>query len=98
MLDNIWLDKSMSNYPKDVYKEVKVIVAQEPNVETVKLKDKNILLGPAFSLPAMVNDSKTDVLMLPFANVGKWYKNPEEKGDKNAARYSYAIWLNKYNE
>lgn len=64
----------------------------------VKLKDDNVLLGPAYKVPAIVNGVKTDVVMLPFANAGKWYKDAANKGDSKAATYSYAIWLNKYKQ
>ena len=32
-------------------------------------------------------------LLVPFANVGVWYKDPAKKPDRNSAAYSYAVWL-----
>lgn len=96
MADNIWLNNSMPNYPKKVGSDVKIIVNEHPNYQVVKLKDDNVIAGPAYKVPVMVNGNKTDVIMLPFSNAGKWYKDAQNKGDKNAATYSYAIWLNKF--
>jgi hypothetical protein len=98
MVDNIWLDSTMSNYPQKVDSDVRVLVREKPAYEKAKLQDSNVLLGPAFKVPAMVKGVKTEVIMLPFANAGKWYKDEAHKGDKNAASYSYAIWLNKNQE
>jgi DUF1680 family protein len=96
MVDNIWLDEKMANYPKKVSEDVKVIITENPKYEVVKLNDGNVLAGPAFRVPVMINSTKTDVIMLPFSNAGKWYKDPLNKGDNKAPTYSYAIWLNKY--
>jgi DUF1680 family protein len=98
MVDNVWLDSTMSNYPKQVDRDVQVLVTEKPGYEKVKLQDSDVLLGPAFKVPAIVKGVKTDVIMLPFANAGKWYKDEANKGDKRAATYSYAIWLNKFQE
>jgi uncharacterized protein len=95
MVDNIWLDKSSPNFPVNVGAEVKVLAAENPNYKTVELNDDNVLLGPALKVPAFVNGVKSDVIMLPFANVGKWRKNEKDTVDKNSDAYSYAVWLNK---
>ena len=96
MVDNIWLNESASNYPQNVSKDVKVLVTDIPKYEVIKLKDDNVLAGPAYKVPVMVNGIKTDVIMLPFSNAGKWYKDTSNQGDKNAATYTYAVWLNKF--
>lgn len=95
MVDNIWLDSTMSNYPGNIDNDLKVIVTKSPNYGSIKLSDDNVVMGPAYKVPAIIKGVKTDVIMLPFSNVGKWYKDPSKKGDKMAPTYSYAIWLNK---
>jgi DUF1680 family protein len=96
MIDNVWLHESVPGYPKNPGQDVKVILSGNPVYEVIKLKDDNVLAGPAYKVPVMVNGMKTDVIMLPFSNAGKWYKDASRKGDKDAATYSYAIWLNKF--
>src|SRR6185437_10168227 len=29
----------------------------------------------------------------PFANIGRWYRDPAHKPDSNAAAWTYAVWL-----
>lgn len=37
---------------------------------------------------------KEEVLMLPFANIGRWYRNEAEKEKvRNTQTYPYAVWL-----
>ncbi len=98
MADNIWLDTTMTNYPKNVAADVQVLVSGSPVYEKVKLQDDNVLLGPCFRVPAVVKGVRTNIVMLPFANAGKWYKEEARRGDKNAATYSYAIWLTRFRE
>jgi DUF1680 family protein len=96
MADNIWLNSNMANYPQNVDKDVKVFAEDTPRYEVVKLKNDNVLLGPVFKVPVQIKDEKSDIIMLPFANAGNWYKDAKNKGDRNASYYSYAVWLNKF--
>ncbi|MGV8136086.1 MAG: beta-L-arabinofuranosidase domain-containing protein [Mangrovibacterium sp.] len=96
MADNIWLNNAMANYPREVDKDVKVFPEKNPGYEVVKLKSDNVLLGPVYKVPVRINDITSDVIMLPFANAGNWYRDAKGKGDRNASSYSYAIWLNKF--
>lgn len=98
MVDNVWLDETSANYPKDVANDVAVMVTSSPQYKTIKTKEKDAILGPVYQVPVMINGQKKDVVMLPFSNVGKWYKDDKTKGDKNAATYSYAIWMHQFNE
>lgn len=95
MADNIWLNNNGTNYPQEVDKDVEVIPEQNPRYEQVTLKTDNILLGPIYKVPVQIKGERTDVIMLPFANAGNWYKDATDKGDRNASTYSYAVWLNK---
>lgn len=93
MVDNIWLNQNMPDYPQKVDDDVRVIVSDKPEYKTVLLSDSNVVLGPAYIVPAVVKGTRKDVVMLPFANAGKWYKDSTDKVDNKAAKYSYAIWL-----
>lgn len=95
MADNIWLDKNVAGYPENVSKDVVVRRIDHPVYPTFPLKSDQLLLGPAFLIPAKVRGKDAKIVLLPFANVGVWYKDSTDKGNPNAADYSYAIWLNK---
>ena len=58
------------------------LVTENPDYKTVELNDDNALLGPALKVPAFVNGVKSDVIMLPFANAGKWRRNEKDTVDK----------------
>jgi hypothetical protein len=52
-------------------------------------------MGPALMTRMNTPDGqKQEVLMLPFANIGRWYKNEAEKERvRNTPTYPYAVWL-----
>jgi DUF1680 family protein len=95
MADNIWLNAKSTNYPQEVDKDVKVFAEENPDYEVAKLKSDNFLLGPIYQVPVQIKGVKTDIIMLPFANAGNWYKDARDKGDRNALTYSYAVWLDR---
>lgn len=97
MVDNIWLDKTKALYPNEVAKEVRVDPSRIADIKEVKLQTEATILGPTYEVPVVIKDKETTVPMLPFSNVGKWYQNANDKGDKFAPTFSYAIWLNKIN-
>jgi hypothetical protein len=35
----------------------------------------------------------TDVILSPFTNTGQWFRPDEQKPQKNATAFTYAIWL-----
>ncbi len=52
-------------------------------------------MGPGLATQLFsVDGKKLDVLMLPFANIGRWFRTEEEKQKvRNTKAYPYAIWL-----
>jgi hypothetical protein len=52
------------------------------------------MLGPGYKVPVQLADGKnTTIDVFPFANIGKWYKDPAGKPARDSKAYSYAIWL-----
>jgi hypothetical protein len=52
------------------------------------------LLGPALRAEFLsVDGVKVRPLLLPFANVGRWYRNADAKPERNSKAFSYAIWF-----
>jgi len=62
-------------------------------LKAVPAPDSNIL-GPGYELTLVKGDGEKAVLpVYPFANIGKWYRDPAHKPDSNTAAWTYAIWL-----
>ena len=51
-------------------------------------------LGPAFAVRIALDGGKqARALMLPFANIGVWYRSEAERGSRGGHRDAYAVWL-----
>ena len=51
-------------------------------------------LGPAFVVRiARLDGSRARATMLPFANIGTWYRTDAERATRKGRRDSYAVWL-----
>lgn len=52
------------------------------------------LLGPAYRVRiALADGQRALATMLPFANVGMWYRDEAEKRERKGRRDGYAVWL-----
>lgn len=91
MLDMVWNDFPDGKGNTDIAKDIRV----DMNVKPLrKSMDDSAILGPGYLVNGLYKGEETKLLMIPFANVGKWYKgNKEPDSKKNEAAYSYAIWL-----
>lgn len=95
VLDNIWWNEKDPDCPKDVMNDVKFIVNDNPNFKEVDIHRSDIL-GPVFEIPVKLKSNKIkSAIMLPFANIGNWYKDPNNKPEKDSKTYSYAIWCDR---
>ena len=51
-------------------------------------------VGPAYEVKfATASGDRCAATMLPFTNIGRWYRADRPKPDRNAAASSYAIWF-----
>ena len=51
-------------------------------------------LGPFYQTEAQLNDgAKATVALSPFANLGRWYADPNAKPDIKDKLYGYSVWL-----
>jgi hypothetical protein len=41
----------------------------------------------------LVDGPVAKATMVPFANIGRWYRDGEPKPDRHSRAFSYAIWL-----
>ena len=90
-VDNLWYEGDSADRPKDVMNDVKYVLSDPSTFKTVVGTD---LLGPGYIVPLQTSTGKyISMSVYPFANVGKWYKDPAHKPAKDSAAYSYGIWL-----
>jgi hypothetical protein len=51
-------------------------------------------LGPFYSASVKLKDgTPAELALSPFANLGRWYADPETKPDIKAELYGYSVWL-----
>jgi DUF1680 family protein len=60
---------------------------------TLTGKPNEKILGPVYKTHAHYNNKESEIILTPFTNIGYWYRNEDNKPDKNEKTYSYAIWL-----
>ena len=52
------------------------------------------IVGPAYEATFATTSGETvRATMVPFTNIGRWYRDGAPRPDRNAAAYSYAVWL-----
>ncbi|MBN1184857.1 MAG: glycoside hydrolase family 88 protein [Bacteroidales bacterium] len=91
--DNLYYNGSYYDFPENMMKDVRYILKDPSLLKKVDIKDENIL-GPAYIVPIQLYTGRcAELMVLPFANTGKWYKDVNEKPDSNSSAYSYAVWL-----
>lgn len=98
-VDTVWWDETVAEalgtVPKDLSKVIKVVIEQyDQNTDLKPVDVPAGVLGPAYSVTVvLLNGKRAQVEALPFANVGRWYSDAEQKPDLDESRYSYAVWL-----
>lgn len=51
-------------------------------------------LGPFYSAGVKLQDgTRAELALSPFANLGRWYADPEKKPDIKSQLYGYSVWL-----
>ena len=91
-LDNLWWDSTEVAFPHPVERALAVKLDLQSGIRKVTAPAG--LLGPAFRAKVTTaTGAVVEPLFVPFANVGRWYKDASASPDRNAAAYSYAVWL-----
>jgi DUF1680 family protein len=92
-VDDIWYKGDTADFHKGWMDTVSFLLTNPALLKPIPAPDSNIL-GPGYELTLVKGDGKTISLpVFPFANIGKWYRDPDHKPDSNAAAWTYAIWL-----
>ncbi|RYX81717.1 hypothetical protein EON83_22800 [bacterium] len=91
-LDTVWWNDKGVAAPPDVAAWAGMGIEKAPRYPVVPTPAD--ALGPALEVPVTLIDGSTArAKMLPFANVGTWYRAGEAKPNPNSIAYSYAVWL-----
>ncbi|HEY4061073.1 MAG TPA: beta-L-arabinofuranosidase domain-containing protein [Puia sp.] len=92
-LDDIWYRGDTADFSKGWMDTVKFVLADPNKLRQIPVSTGD-LLGPGYEVPIrLANGQKTSLPVYPFANIGKWYRDPAHKPDSNSAAWTYAIWL-----
>jgi DUF1680 family protein len=89
-MDMVW-NKQIGNDDLDFNKDLRIDVSVKPQRTAVTPN----AMGPFFRTKAMYKGSKVDVNLVPFANIGQWYRLGEPKPQHSADAFTYAIWMYK---
>lgn len=100
--DSVWLDETIraliaqSGEEHNPLKDIKGINISHAGNDS-ELKQVTIpegAIGPAYAIEIVLSDGKKiEAIMLPFANLGKWYRNDEDKKDRHARLFPYGVWM-----
>ncbi len=87
---------------KDVCTTLATTTAPSPVASTVRDRPPDPVLmstpadalGPFYKTEAKLKDGRSEELVLsPFANLGRWYKDPEARPDIKQKLYRYSVWM-----
>ncbi|MCB1131075.1 MAG: glycoside hydrolase family 127 protein, partial [Verrucomicrobiae bacterium] len=89
--DTVWWNDSKQSAPDQIGEDLAIV----PDLKKVHPIDKpGKLVGPVYEAEFVRPDGEAlHVPMVPFTNIGQWYRPGSPKPDKNSAAYSYAIWF-----
>ena len=93
-VDDIWYKGDTSIFFKGWMDSMRVLIGDPASLKPLPSPGKDIL-GPGYEihfLPSL-QGRKISIPVYPFANIGKWYRDPAHKPDSNVAAWSYAVWL-----
>jgi len=91
-LDTVWWNNKVVPAPADVASEAGIV--REETAKLRRVSWPKDALGPAYEATVqLISGQRVKAFMLPYTNVGRWYRQGEPKPDRNSRAFSYAIWL-----
>jgi hypothetical protein len=91
VVDTLWWHDADVAAPSRVGDDLAVVPAEE---EIQQVPKPDGIFGPAYTATACtISGRKTRVLLVPFTNIGRWYRDDSPRPGRNEAAYSYAVWL-----
>ena len=93
VLDSVWFDPPAEQALAAGPWAVRLDPAH-PSADLAAAPTPPNALGPACRVEAVGPTGQTaGAVMVPFTNVGFWYRNASDRLDPKAPRYRYAVWL-----
>lgn len=101
MLNSVWYDdvsraSIASARPEGDPARLGAVVF-DPSDPQTGLKEAELSLpslGPAYEVALLMPDGKPGkARMVPFANLGRWYRNEAERKNPGTAKQPYAVWI-----
>jgi hypothetical protein len=89
--DTVWWNHPDSPAPAMIGDDLAVV----PDVGKVReIPKPGKLVGPVYEAEFITTAGKAiRVPMVPFTNIGQWYRPDRPKPDRNSAAYSYGVWF-----
>jgi len=89
--DTVWWSDAKHAPPVRIGDDLAVV----PDLHAVRQVAKpGKLIGPVYEAEFVTSGGEpVRVPMVPFTNIGQWYRPGAPRPDKNAAAYSYGIWF-----
>ena len=94
-VDDIWYKGDTAVFGKGWMDSIRYVLSSPGPGRELPSPGKDIL-GPGYEITlveANGHGSKITLPVYPFANIGKWYRDPADRPDSNAAAWTYATWL-----
>ncbi len=95
-VDDIWYKGDTAIFGKGWMDSLRYVAGNAAQLRQLPSPGKDIL-GPGYEVQLLLAHDgwggKTSIPAYPFANIGKWYRDPAHKPDSNSAAWTYAIWL-----
>ena len=89
-LDTVWWDYLAVPAPRDVGQEVGLIRTGEGLRPCPSTSGQD----PFYKTEVKVaGGQKAQATLVPFTNIGRWYRDGSSKPDRRSRTFSYAIWL-----
>lgn len=89
--DTVWWNNSQTPAPRNVGEDLAAV----PDLAAVReIPKPGNIVGPACEAEFITTSGKSiRVPMVPFTNIGQWFRPGQPKPDRNSAAFSYAVWF-----
>ncbi|MCA9241292.1 MAG: glycoside hydrolase family 127 protein [Planctomycetales bacterium] len=94
-VDTLWWNNPNIPAPADAGGD---LGAMPDDTQLVEVPAPEGLIGPAFRAPFFTSSGEpVTTLLVPFTNIGHWYRAGQPKPNQHAVASSYAVWVQSHN-
>ena len=91
-LDTAWWNEASAGAPapKDVDRDACILRSVEPRILPTGPRSS----GPFYEVALRIGGgAEVKGVMVPYCNIGRWYREGEPKPERKSKAFSYAVWL-----